>query len=139
MSILITLNDFWFLSGFTSIAIPQQDRHLNKALRVLWFLSGLTTKCLSCWGIVIYVNPDKNHKPLNVMLECLSCWCIAIDVNPENNHKPLNVWFLSGYTSIAIPRQDRHFNITLRSLWFLSGFTYIAIPQQDRHFNIGKS
>jgi hypothetical protein len=77
--------DFWFLSGFTSIAIPQQDRHLNKALRVLWFLLGLTTiaRC-----IAIDVNPENNHKPLNVMLECISCWCIAIDVNPDKNHKP---------------------------------------------------
>jgi hypothetical protein len=40
-------------------------------------------ECLSCWGIAIDVNPDKNQKSFNVMLECLSCWSIAIDVHPD--------------------------------------------------------
>jgi hypothetical protein len=41
--------------------------------------------------VAIDVNPDKNHKRLNVILKCLSFWGIATDGNPDKNHKPLNV------------------------------------------------
>jgi hypothetical protein len=40
--------------------------------------------------MAIDVNPDKNQKSFNVMLECLSCWGMAIDVNPDKNQKSFN-------------------------------------------------
>jgi hypothetical protein len=46
------------------------------------------------------------------------------------------LWFLSGCTSIAIPRQDRHSNITLKDFWFLSGFTSIALPSDTCRFRL---